>query len=72
MFPLVVSRGDAGEAGPSMRVASGQQHAPTPLPNGNLLIFDNGTLRGYSRVIELNPLTEEIAWEYDGKPEHGC
>ena len=39
------------------------------LPNGNLLIFDNGTLRGYSRVIELNPLTEEIEWEYTAEPK---
>ena len=40
------------------------QHKPHMLPNGNILIFDNGTLRGYSRVIELNPLTEQIEWEY--------
>ena len=44
------------------------QHKPHMLPNGNLLIFDNGTLRGYSRVIELNPLSEEIEWEYTGIP----
>ena len=44
------------------------QHKPHMLPNGNLLIFDNGTLRGYSRVIELNPLTEEIEWEYTATP----
>ncbi len=30
------------------------QHKPHMLANGNVLIFDNGTLRGYSRVIELN------------------
>jgi hypothetical protein len=45
------------------------QHKPHMLPNGNVLIFDNGTLRGYSRVIELNPLTEEIEWEYTGTPK---
>ena len=44
------------------------QHKPHVLPNGNLLIFDNGTLRKYSRVIELNPLTEEIEWEYTADP----
>lgn len=44
------------------------QHQPHMLPNGNLLIFDNGTLRGWSRVIEVNPLTEEIEWEYCGTP----
>ena len=46
-----------------------QQHDPRPLPNGNLLIFDNGTHRAdspltFSRVIEVNPRTSEIVWEY--------
>jgi len=45
------------------------QHTPTMLDNGNLLIFDNGTNRGWSRVIELNPLTEEIVWEYHAEPK---
>ena len=45
------------------------QHKPHMLENGNILIFDNGTLRGYSRVIELNPLTEEIEWEYTASPK---
>ena len=45
------------------------QHKPHMLPNGNILIFDNGTLRGYSRVIELDPLTEEIVWEYTAEPK---
>lgn len=45
------------------------QHHPHILSNGNLLIFDNGTLRGYSRVIELNPLSNEIEWEYVADPK---
>jgi len=44
------------------------QHKPHMLANGNLLIFDNGTLRGYSRVIELDPLTEMVVWEYASQP----
>ncbi|MBS3763708.1 MAG: aryl-sulfate sulfotransferase [Planctomycetes bacterium] len=44
------------------------QHKPHMLKNGNVLIFDNGALRGYSRVIELNPLTEEVEWEYKTDP----
>jgi Arylsulfotransferase (ASST) len=45
------------------------QHAPTPLPNGNLLIFDNGTHRldanvPYSRVLEVEPATKRVAWSY--------
>jgi outer membrane protein assembly factor BamB len=46
-----------------------QQHDPRPLPNGNLLIFDNGPHRRdhpapYSRVIEVDPRTSQIVWEY--------
>jgi hypothetical protein len=44
------------------------QHNPHVLPNGNVLLFDNGTRRGYSRVLELDPLTETIEWEYAGSP----
>jgi hypothetical protein len=44
-------------------------HHPTLLENGNILIFDNGAInREYSRIIELNPSTEEIIWEYKGSP----
>jgi Arylsulfotransferase (ASST) len=46
-----------------------QQHDPRPLPSGNLTIFDNGTHRRdhpapYSRVIEVDPRTGAIVWEY--------
>ena len=46
-----------------------QQHDPRPLPNGNILIFDNGTHRRdhpatFSRVIEVDPRTSEIVWRY--------
>jgi hypothetical protein len=49
-------------------VVSGQ-HAPTPLANGNILIFDNGPHRldqtfPFSRVIEVHPATNEIVWKY--------
>jgi outer membrane protein assembly factor BamB len=48
------------------------QHAPAPLPNGNILIFDNGPTRldqtfPFSRVIEVNPVTNEIVWNYQGQ-----
>lgn len=47
-------------------------HMPNMLPNGNILIFDNGkhtskNIRGYTRVIEINPLTGEIVWQYGSK-----
>jgi hypothetical protein len=43
-------------------------HHPAFLENGNILIFDNGYDRGYSRIVELNPFTEEIIWEYGTGP----
>lgn len=45
-----------------------RQHHPTLLENENILIFDNGTNRKYSRIIELDPLTKKIVWEYTSKP----
>lgn len=49
------------------------QHAPTWRPNGNLLIFDNGTHRldhgtPYSRVLEIDPTTDQIVWSYQDRP----
>jgi len=41
-----------------------KQHMPTMLANGRMLIFDNGPKRGYSRVIEIDPPSGEIVWEY--------
>ncbi len=43
-------------------------HHPTMLPNGNVLIFDNGQHRGYSRIIEVDPSTDEIVWTYTEGP----
>jgi outer membrane protein assembly factor BamB len=43
-------------------------HHPSVLPNGNLLIFDNGNLRGWSRLVELEPASGTIVWEYRGDP----
>lgn len=42
------------------------QHSPQMLSNGRVLIFDNGRYRGWSRVIEIDPVTYEILWEYRG------
>lgn len=39
-------------------------HDATLLDDGNILVFDNGLGRGYSRVIEIDPLSGEIVWEY--------
>jgi hypothetical protein len=46
------------------------QHDPRILENGNILLFDNrGNFRkpeGRSRVIEFNPATMELVWQYAG------
>jgi hypothetical protein len=34
------------------------------LPNGNVLVFDNGLGRGWSRVVEVDPARREIVWQY--------
>ena len=47
------------------------QHHPTWLDSGRVLIFDNGGHRpgsSYSRVVEVDPATNEIHWEYEGSP----
>ncbi len=44
-------------------------HNPSLLDNGNILLFDNGRYgfwrQGHSRIIEVNPTTKEIEWEYE-------
>jgi len=39
------------------------QHQPTMLPDGNILVFDNGTYRGHSIVREIEPDTGRIVWQ---------
>jgi hypothetical protein len=39
-------------------------HDAHALENGNILLLDNGVEREWSRVIELDPLTKTIVWEY--------
>ncbi|MCH2170910.1 aryl-sulfate sulfotransferase [Myxococcota bacterium] len=39
-------------------------HDASLLDNGNLLIFDNGLGRQWSRVVEVDPSTGEIVWQY--------
>jgi hypothetical protein len=52
----------------------GHQHDPTPLKNGNILIFDNSMHCARhsgspgSRVVEVNPRTNRIEWSYETRP----
>ena len=47
------------------------QHHPTFLDNGRVLLFDNGCHRrgiDRSRIVEVDPETNEIAWDYTADP----
>ncbi len=46
-----------------------QQHQPTLLENGNVLLFNNGSRRRrhpliYSSVLEIEPQSGKVVWEY--------
>jgi len=43
-------------------------HNPSLLNSNNILIFDNGFDRGYSRIVELDPVPKDIVWEYQAIP----
>jgi len=43
-----------------------QQHQPTMLPGGRMLVFDNEAGEGVSRSVELDPLSQEVLWSYEG------
>lgn len=45
-----------------------KQHQPTVVPGGRLLVFDNLGADGgaASRVLELDPRTQEITWRWGG------
>jgi hypothetical protein len=51
--------------GPGMVQA---QHEPTLLQDGHVLVFDNGPYRKHSRVLEMDPLTGVVLWEYVAEP----
>ena len=44
------------------------QHQPTLLANGHILLFDNRGHQGRSKVIEIDPLTQEVVWSYEDGP----
>lgn len=46
----------------------GAPHQPTLLSTGNILVFDNGPGRNYSRVLEVDPRTGQVVWNYNMTP----
>jgi outer membrane protein assembly factor BamB len=43
-------------------------HQPVLLRSGNLLVFDNGAHRGFSRLVEFDPQRRAIVWQYRASP----
>ena len=41
------------------------QHLPSILPNGNVLVFDNGKDRRYSQILEIDPRNNEVVTRID-------
>jgi hypothetical protein len=63
---------DSGKLVWAMRGSWVGQHDPDLLDNGHILLFDNnGRLseHGQSRVVEIDPRTEQVVWSYAGSAE---
>lgn len=43
-----------------------QQHEPTLLDNGNILVFDNQGDNGKSQVLEVDPFSQQVIWRHAG------
>ena len=43
-------------------------HMPTLVDGRNVMVFDNGYHRGWSRILVVEPLAKRILWDYRAKP----
>jgi len=43
-------------------------HRPSLTESGNMLLFDNGPSRGWTRIVELDPSRRRIVWSHEGQP----
>lgn len=46
------------------------QHDASLVENNRILVFDNSSQDGFSRVVELDPNTQELEWLFDGSPNN--
>lgn len=49
-----------------------RQHDPDFTPSGTILVFDNrggDAKKGAARVIEIDPASQRVVWEYEGSSE---
>jgi len=47
-----------------------QQHCSSMLDNGHILLFDNHGDYGSSRIVEYDPIAQEIVWVYRGNEQN--
>ncbi len=47
-----------------------RQHQPVLLENGELLLFDNMGPGDYSKVLQLDPFSQQVSWAYEGGEEN--
>ena len=47
-----------------------QQHCSSMLDNGHILLFDNHGDYGSSRIVEYDPVAQEIVWVYRGNEQN--
>lgn len=65
---LAVIDRDTNKAKWALEGVTSGQHTAVFLPNGNILVFDNQWhQKQYSRIIELDPVTKNIVWQYGGR-----
>ena len=65
----ILDLADGGRFGWAQKGSWVGQHDPDLLPNGNILLFDNNGHYGeggISRVIEFDPHSQGIVWQYAG------
>jgi hypothetical protein len=43
-------------------------HMPRWVEGGRILLFDNGVRRGWSRVLEVEPVSGRVVWSYAAQP----
>ena len=43
-------------------------HMPTQLGNGNILVYDNQSQETFTRVVEVEPTSGDIVWDYRADP----
>lgn len=46
------------------------QHQPTLLEDGHIMLFDNKGHQGRSKVVEIDPLTQQVVWTFADGPSH--